>query len=77
VLARFTRFATLSFMGFPPVTLWSDGVHRCVLRRTDGQFELLLYDGGRVTRLQTCPSEHDARGTAQEWLIALEELRHH
>ena len=66
-------------MDFPPVTLWSDDVHRCVLRRNDedGRFELLLHHEGRVIRLETCTSEHDARNKAHAWLIALEELHHH
>jgi hypothetical protein len=48
-----------------------------VLRRIDDQFQLLLQYEGRITRLETCASEHEARGKAQEWLIALEEITHH
>ena len=63
-------------VGFPHVTLWSDDAHRCVLRRSGEQFELLLYRNGQVIRLETCADEHSARGLAQEWLIALESLRY-
>jgi hypothetical protein len=70
-------FASVIGMGFPQVTLWTDGVYRCILRRRDGRLELLLQNKGRTTRLETCPSEHDARNKAHEWLIALEELPHH
>ena len=63
-------------VAFPQVTLWSDGAHRCVLRQSGGQFELLLYRHGQVIRLETCADEHGARGLAQDWLIALENLRY-
>ena len=63
-------------VAFPQVTLWSDGAHRCVLRQSGGQFELLLYRHGQVIRLETCADEHSARGLAQDWLIALESLRY-
>jgi hypothetical protein len=63
-------------MGFPPVTLWADGVRRCVLRRTDGRFEVLLYDEERIVELFACRSEHDARDKAQAWLAVLEENQH-
>jgi hypothetical protein len=56
------------------VTLWASAAHRCVLRRTRGKYELLLYRDGSVIRLDTCADEHTARGLAQEWLIALESL---
>ena len=77
MLANLRVFVTVIRMGFPPVTLWSDGVRQCVLRRddTDGRFELLLHEHGRVVRLETCRSEHDARGRAHEWLVAVEAAR--
>jgi hypothetical protein len=77
VLADLHIFVTVIRMGFPPVTLWSDGVRQCVLRRddTDGRFELLLHEQGRVVRLETCRSEHDARGRAHEWLVAVQAAR--
>ena len=64
-------------MGFSPITVWSNRIHRCVLRREGGRFELLLYLDGRVVRLETCENEPDARRKAHEWLIALEEITHH
>ena len=66
-------------MGFLPVTLWSDAVRRCVLRRDDkdSRFELLLVEEDRVIRLETCESEHDARNRAHEWLIALQSIPRH
>ena len=33
----------LQGMAFTPVTLWANETHRCVLRRTDGRLEVLLY----------------------------------
>jgi hypothetical protein len=59
---------------FSPVTLWANAAHRCVLRTSNGTLELLLYQDGGVVRLETCADEHEARGLAQEWLIALESL---
>ena len=60
-------------MGFDPVTLWAEGPHRCVMRREYGRYELLLYTGDRATQLQAFASEHDARNTAQQWLVATKE----
>ena len=58
-------------MGFAAVTLWSNATYSCVLRQTHGQFELLLYYDGRVTRLHTCQTEHAARTLASEWQLSL------
>ena len=60
-------------MTFVPVVLWSTPTHSCVLRRTDGDLELLLYRGGHAIRLQTCESEGTARRLAIEWRLALSE----
>jgi hypothetical protein len=62
---------------FAPLTLWSCDAYRCVLRRVDGRLEVLLQEDGRVTRMETCESEHDARAKAQEWVIELEGIPHH
>ena len=56
-------------MPFPPVVVWSTPTHSCVLRRTDGDLELLLYRDGRVIRLHTCESEVSARDLAFEWKL--------
>ena len=47
-------------MAFPPVTLWSTATHSCVLRRSDGQMEVLLCHDGRTIRLHTCDGESTA-----------------
>jgi hypothetical protein len=57
-----------------PVTLWSDGVNRCLLRRDDGRFQLLMVGEGRMDRVETCSSEHQARNKAQAWVAELEEM---
>jgi hypothetical protein len=59
-------------MAFPQVTLWADEQYRCLLRRTDGQFELLLNHEGRVTRLHTCDTEQTARALAGVWRSELD-----
>jgi hypothetical protein len=58
-----------------PQTLWSDGVNRCLLRRDDGRFQLLMFHGSRMDRVETCASEHQARNKAQAWVAELEEMR--
>jgi hypothetical protein len=63
-------------MAFAPVILWTEGARQCVLRRSDGQYELLLRQKGRVVRLETCDSEETARSKAQEW-VWLETLPEH
>jgi hypothetical protein len=59
-------------MGFPPVTLWSTATHSCVLRRTDGRLEVLLFHDGRAIRLHTCDSESAGRRLASDWKLALD-----
>ena len=59
-------------MGFSPVTLWCAGKRSCILRRIDGQYELLLQHQSHVIRLETCENEHKARAKAQQWLIDFE-----
>ena len=60
-------------MAFVPVVFWSTATHSCILRRTDGDLELLLYRDGRAIRLHTCESEGIARHLAFEWKLALRE----
>jgi hypothetical protein len=61
----------------PPETLWSDAIHRCVLRRMEDRCEVLLCERGRIVRLDAYENEEAARVTAQEWLLALIALPHH
>ena len=63
-------------MGLPPVTLWSTATHSCVLRKSDGQLEVLLCHDGRTIRLHTCDSESTARRLAYDWKIALDRHGH-
>ena len=58
-----------------PLTLWSDGANRCLLQRVDGGFQLLMLGEGRIDRVETCSSEHQARNKAQAWVAELEETR--
>jgi hypothetical protein len=44
-----------------PIELWSDGAWRCVLQHRNGVFELLLFEEGRLVRVEKCASEHHAR----------------
>ena len=60
-------------MAFVPVVCWSTPTHSCLLRRTDGDLELLLYRDGHAIRLQTCESEGIARHLAFAWRLALAE----
>ena len=62
-------------MAAGPITLWTEGTQRFTLEEKDGRFELTLHEGDRVTRSELCDSVHEARDTAQRWLIALEVLR--
>lgn len=57
------------------ITLWSEGTQRFTLEEKDGRFELTLHEDGRVIRSERCDIVHEARDTAQRWLIALEVLR--
>jgi hypothetical protein len=54
-------------MGFAAITIWMDGARQCVLRRTDGQFELVLQVDGHVRRLETFLNEVAARDKAADW----------
>ena len=59
-------------------TLWTDGVWRCVFRRTDDeQLELLLQHQGQIVRFERCETERIAMATAYEWLIAIDGIREH
>jgi hypothetical protein len=66
---------TLWIVASEPLTLWSDGANRCLLQRVDGGFQLLMLGDGRIDRVETCSSEHQARNKAQAWVAELEETR--
>ena len=55
-------------MSSPPVTLWSNDLHRCVLYRTGRHFELVLIIEGRVMHRQTFVDENAARERCQDWV---------
>jgi hypothetical protein len=53
-------------------TLWTDGVHKCVVERTvDHHVELRLIVEGRVLRRETYKDEDTARIVSREWFMAL------
>ena len=63
-------------MAFPPVTLWSTATYSCVLRKTEGRLEVLLYHDGRTISLHTCDSEPTARRLAYDWKVAVDRRDH-
>ena len=54
-------------MSVNPVTLWSDGIHTCLVRRLDVEYELVLHIEGRVMRRELCASRQAAELQASEW----------
>ena len=54
-------------MSVNPVKLWSDGIHTCVVRNLDVEYELVLHVEGRVKRRELCASRRSAELQASEW----------
>ena len=53
-------------------TLWTDGVHKCVVERTaDNRVELRLIIEGRVLRRETFKDDQTAHITSRKWFIDL------
>ena len=46
---------------------WADDIHRCVIRRTVTQFDVMLYCAGRIVRQWRSNTEEAARTIADEW----------
>jgi hypothetical protein len=53
------------------VTLWTDGVHSCLLRLHENRHEVALHVEGRVMRRELCATEESAQLTAAEWRAAI------
>jgi hypothetical protein len=58
-------------MTMSSVTVWANGVYRCAVIQSGGQFDLRLTCQGRLVRQQGCESTEAATRLASEWRAML------